>query len=248
MKAGNSNGHPLSRRFRHLLLQLAHQARNDLENIPRHPRRAVHALRIRMKKLPAIIRLVGSRIPGRSRKAVLGCAKQLRKAFTTMRDAQVAADLGFAATAPGTADSAVPMFDQIAKLIRLLEAESLDGLASDDIRDAYIATYRRGRKRMKDCLRDPDPARLHAWRKPVKELYYQSLALHRVRGMKRRLRRARKLGRWLGQDHDWQLIIEKQPEALKKIGPAREKLRRRIFKIAGRLYATSPKKLARQLA
>ena len=248
MKPGKSNGLTLPRRFRHLLLQIARQARNDLKRIPRNPKRAIHALRVRMKKLPAIVSLVESRLRPRSRRAILASAKRLRKAFAAQRDAQVAAELGFAVKPAMKQQGTPALFDEAARLIRLLEVEMLDGLTSDEVRAAYVETYRAGRRRMKSCLEDPDPARLHAWRRPVKELYYQSLALHRAPRMKRRIRRARRLGRWLGQDHDWQLIVENRPAAAERLRPERERLRRRIFKLADKLYSVRPKHLARELA
>lgn len=247
MKPGKTNGSALPRRFQDLLVQLARQARNDLARIPRHPPRAIHALRTRMKKLPAILRLVESRVSTRSRRAILASAKRLRKAFAPQRDAQVAAEMGFPAGPPAKRRPTRPLLQEAARLLRLLEAQTLDGLTRKEVRDAYVKTYRAGRKRMKACLDDPDPALLHAWRRPVKELYYQSLALHRVRGMTRRVRRARRLGRWLGRDHDWQLIVERMPAAGKRIKPERNRLRRRIFKLGRKLYATRPEDLARRI-
>ena len=246
MKPGKSNGRTLPRRFQHLLLQLAEQARRDLEKIPRHPQRAIHALRTRMKKFSAMVRLVESRLHARSRRAILASAKRLKNAFASQRDAQVASEMGFGRQ-PGARPAAAPLFDEAARLIRLLQAERLDGLTLEEVRDAYVETYRAGRKIMKACPDDPDPARLHAWRRPVKDLCYQSLALYPVPGMKRRIRRAHKLGRWLGQDHDWQLIIEREPDAAKRIKPEREQLRRRIFKLAGKLYSARPKKIRQRL-
>lgn len=246
MKPGNVEGPMLSRLFRRLLVQLAHQARNDLDSIPRHPARAIHALRTRMKKLPAIVRLVEARLPQSSRRAILSGAKRLRKAFASQRDAQVAAEMGFAVHPPARQHASPTLFDQAERLLSLLETETLEGLTREDVRDAYVDTYRAGRKRMKTCLDDPDPALLHAWRKPVKELYYQSLALHVVPGMARRIRRARRLGRWLGRDHDWQIIIERKPAAAKRIKPERNRLRRRIFKLARKLYSVRPENLARK--
>lgn len=229
------------------MIQLARQARNDLARIPRHPARAIHALRTRMKKLPAIVHLVESRLSTRSGRAILACAKRLRKAFASQRDAQVAAEMGFPAKPPSERRAATPLLDEASRLIRLIELQTLDGLTGREVRDAYIRTYRAGRKRMKACLDDPDPALLHAWRRPVKELYYQSLALHRVPGMTRRIRRARRLGRWLGRDHDWQLIIERLPAAGKRIKPERNRLRRRIFKVARKLYSARPEALAKKV-
>lgn len=248
MKPGKSNGSALPRRFRHLLIQLARQAQSDLARIPSHPARAIHALRTRMKKLPAIVHLVESRLSERSRHAVLASAKRLRKAFASQRDAQVAAEMGFPPKPPAKQRPTRPLFQEAARLLGLLEAGTLDGLTRKEVRDAYVRTYRSGRKRMKASLDDPDPALLHAWRKSVKELYYQSLALHRVRGMTRRIRRARRLGRWLGRDHDWELIIERLPAAAKRIKPERNRLRRRIFKLGGKLYSVRPEDLGRDLA
>ena len=248
MKPGKRHGSALSRRFQELMLQLARQARGDLEKVPRHSRRAIHALRTRMKKLAAIIRLVKSHLPEPTRRAMLDSAKRLKKAFAAQRDAQVADEMGFAGATPKTRRTPAPLFDEAARLTSLLTAATLDGLTRDEVREAYIGTYRAGRKRMKACLDDPDPARLHAWRKPVKELYYQSLALHQAPGMARRMRRARRLGRWLGRDHDWQAIIERQPRAAKNIARKRARLRRRIFTLAHKLYAAGPKKLGRKLA
>ncbi len=247
MKPGINKGRNLPRDFRQLLLQLALQSRLDLEKIPHHPKRAIHALRTRMKKLSAIVHLVGPRIPARSRRVILASAKGLKNAFALQRDAQVAAEMGFARKSRAIPRATSALLDEVSRLTQLLEAEMLDGLTKKEVRDAYVKTYRAGRKQMKECLTDPDPARLHAWRRPVKELYYQSLALHRAPGMTRRIRRAHRLGRWLGQDHDWQIIIESQPTAAKHIQPERERLRDCIFRLAGKLYSVRPNKLAQKL-
>lgn len=247
MNPGEQDTGTLPRRFEHLLLQLARQARRDLERLPHHPKRAVHALRTRMKKLAAIVRLVRSGLPERSRRAILDSAKRLKNAFTAQRDAQVALELGYASRPPRKPPAQRPLFEEVGRLTGLIETARLGRLRAEDIREAYVRTYRSGRKRMKECLADPDPKRLHSWRKPVKELYYQSLALHQVRGMKRRIRQARRLGRWLGRDHDWQLIVEHLPPAARTIGKKRARLRRRIFRQADRLYGPSPRKLARKL-
>jgi CHAD domain-containing protein len=247
MKLKKSNGLTLPRRFRQLLLQLVHQARNDLKGIPRHPKRCIHALRTRMKKLPAILRLVEPQLPDRSRRAILDSAKRLRQAFAAQRDADVAAEMGFTRRPAVKHRAAVPLFDEVARLTGLIEKEMLDGLTREQVREAYIETYRAGRKRMKACLEDPSPERLHKWRKPVKQLYYQSLAMRSAKGMTHRIRRARQLGRWLGHIHDWQIIIGKTPKAALRLDPKSQKLEKRIFKLARKLYSKRPRKLARQL-
>ncbi|MCE9519366.1 MAG: CHAD domain-containing protein [Verrucomicrobia bacterium] len=248
MKPGSNNErYDLPRSFRQLLLQLARESRSDLKKIPHHPKRAIHALRTRMKKLSAIVNLVGLSIPARTRHAILASTKRLKNAFASQRDAQVAAEMGIACKPLTKSQATAPLYEETSRLAHLLQSVMLDGLTKKELCKAYVETYRTGRKHMKQCLADPDPTRLHAWRKPVKELYYQSLALHRAPGMTRRIRRARRLGRWLGKHHDWQLVLERQLAAGKRIQPKRERLRRRIFKLASKLYAVRPKKLSQKL-
>jgi len=66
MKAASQDDRALQRGLRRLLAQLVRQARRDLQRVPVHPKHAVHDLRTRMKKLPAILGLVKKHVPPRA--------------------------------------------------------------------------------------------------------------------------------------------------------------------------------------
>lgn len=105
---------------------------------------------------------------------------------------------------------------------------------------------------MRRCERDPAPEQLHQWRGPVKDLYYQSLALHELPGMKGRIENARKLGRLLGKRHDFWLLEQhfrngEHDGTLKEVRKRARKTCRRAFGAAERLFCSRPAKLQRCL-
>jgi CHAD domain-containing protein len=246
-----------------VLLHLAEEALRDLESLPAKPDRAIHSLRTRVKNLRAIFRLVQERVPRPSRKAIVACCKVIKGAFSRQRDAHAIAamrlELGNRRHAGpqsgGATEGALAGRSAIAaasRLIGLLGKLRLDGLGWDDVLDACVGCYREARKAFKDCRRDPDPKLLHAWRRPVKDLFYQSRVLQPLKGMKRRVRRAQRLGERLGRWNDLQLLTDDLESGEKhvmgkRIAKERKALKPLIFKAAAKLFSDKPGEMAKAL-
>ena len=86
----------------------------------------------------------------------------------------------------------------------------------------------------------------------MKLLFYESLALHAGDGMKKRVRRSRKVGHLLGSDHDWHLMAaavlkSRHLDLAKELEGKREDLQKRIFHAGRSLFRKSHKTLKKKL-
>lgn len=251
----------LSRRFHLVLLHLAEEARRDLDSPGTRRMRAIHSLRTRMKNLRALLLLVKPRIPKPARKAIATLAGALKDAFSVQRDAQVIASLR--AKFPSLHDArakekgTMKEQDKVAKaqasrLIRMVSKLPLTGLTWADVIGGYLRTCRAARRAMKGCERDPTAKSFHEWRRPVKDLFYQSQVLQPLDGMKHRRNAADRLGSRLGEMNDLHLLREvtrksRSTDALKPIAKRKRALKPAIFKAAAKLFAERPKEIERAL-
>ena len=263
MKERTTSGPLLSRRFHLVLLHLAEEARRDLDSLAARPARAMHSTRTRMKNLRALLLLVKPRIPKPERKAVGTLAAALKDAFSGQRDAHVIAELRVKFSglreSPAKKNAATRnvMGDRTAKadasrLIRMVSKLELNGLTWADVIGGYLQSYRAGRKAMKACARKPGVKAFHAWRKPVKELFYQSQVLQPLDGMKHRRNAAERLGDRLGTVNDLYLIhgVAKKSRAadsVKQIAKQQRALQPGIFKAAAKLFGGRPREIERAL-
>src|SRR5579871_2002788 len=103
MKDGESSNSPLGRRFHRFLTRLVQHARNDLHHLPLQQNRRIHLLRVRMKKLRAILRLVKARMPELEYRSIQSSARKLKQTFDRQRDARVAAELSARFGVPSSA-------------------------------------------------------------------------------------------------------------------------------------------------
>ena len=263
MKERTTSGPLLSRRFRLVLLHLAEEARRDLDALAARPVRAIHSLRTRMKNLRALLLLVKMRIPKPSRKTVAALAGALKDAFAGQRDAHVIAALR--AKFPGlresgTKEKAAPQNaerDRTAKadasrLIRMVSKLTLNGLTWADVIGAYLRSYRAGRKAMKACERERSAETFHDWRRPVKELFYQSQVLQPLDGMRERRSTAERLGDRLGEMNDLHLLRSsakksRASDAMKHIAKKQRELKPTVFKAAAKLFGERPREIQRAL-
>ena len=80
----------------------------------------------------------------------------------------------------------------------------------EPITDGLAATYRRGRRRLRQAAKDPGDENLHDWRKSVKHLWYQVRLLEGsapsvLSPLAQELDR---LGESLGEDHDLAVLVD----------------------------------------
>lgn len=259
--------------LKNLLTGLARHAEGDLRRIPSAPAENIHALRTRMKKLHALLRLANHHVPPETSKNLRQRMRDIKNAFTESRDAEVmqklvarmshqrrmppleegVPEMGMPDASTVPADPLVrQVVGQVATLRRALNALPLQSLTWRDVISAYSRRYRACRRALRRCEKDPDPKLFHRWRRPVKELYYMSLALHALPGVVPRIAPTRELGSLLGREHDLILLHDKASGAgadewHREIAKRVEKLHRRIFALAEDLFAQPRRKVRKAL-
>ncbi len=143
------------------------------------------------------------------------------------------------------------------RLRELISAQSLDSLTWKAVASEFQRCSKKERSAWLAALDDPSAEQLHAWRNATKTHYQQMLLVHRLTGrMKRRLKLAGSLGRWLGWHHDLDMLAsllnpatdKTGKRALKEIARRQRKLRRRIFRTAARLHDKARSKTTKRLA
>ncbi len=204
--------------LRALLRQLAAQGLRDLERMREAPDAAIHDLRVRMKKLRAVLRLGKTAANKTMLSAIDHHCRAIKNSYGAQRDDMVLQRLcqkhfheALPASAEIRAADRTPEHGQreLLALDRELERLPLAGLEWKQVLANYRKTWRSAKKRMRRWEDHQDPHDLHPWRKRVKQLYFQSLALIWLKGAKKRIRRARKLGSRLGRDHDLAGLISR---------------------------------------
>ena len=263
MKERTTSSPSLSRRFRLVLLHLAEEARRDLDSLAGRPMRAIHSLRTRMKNLRALLVLVKPCIPKPSLKAVNKLAGVIKDAFSAQRDAHIISTMRVRfpglpdLDGKGKAALTNPERDRAAKadasrLIRMVSKLDLHGLTWAEVISGYLKTCRAGQKAMKACERERSAESFHEWRRPVKELFYQSQVLQPLGGMKRRRSAADCLGDRLGEMNDLQLLrvaakTSRSKDAVKRIASEQRALKPAIFKAAEKLFCERAREIEREL-
>lgn len=264
----------LLRKIRSTLLSISRQAERDLELLPSDDvQRRIHTLRVRMKKLRAILRLLKPGLAPATLHAIRRRLRILKQAFSRNRDQHVLQSLvakfqvkcsttrhlpriQFPAPQKGRRSADLPTRTQLLRLkatahelTHQLETLTIRPMDGHDIAKAYVRRYSAALKGFRRSMKKPTPERLHRWRSPVKDHYLQSLLLLRDR---RHLKLSRRLGSWLGQMHDLSLLHahcqQHAPDAwVRTIRRRMKNLLARIFRKARRLFEISPSKLLRHV-
>ena len=201
----------------------AMQAVLDLRRMETRPDHGIHCVRVRMKKLHALLQLLPG---GNALRPLKALTRKLRRAFTLNRDRHVLAALvaELSGREPPEGPSAKKASAALlvkARRLAGVACELLAGMASLDLAhltwepvlEAHARRYRKGRHQLKQCERDPSPGRLHGLRKTVKDLYYQTLLLRGLKHARRRLGLAHKLASHLGRLHDVDHFLALPPGA-----------------------------------
>jgi CHAD domain-containing protein len=208
-------------------------AAGDLERLPSAPEPSVHALRVRMKKLRALLRLAEPQLPRAVRARLRRRIREIKNAFSSSRESDVLQKLAnqlrrehrlppaeFLSSSTPAQPLPPPVVKRmLAALRRSLTALPLEGLTEDDLLTAYAARYRACRRCMRECSETAPAEFFHRWRKRVKDWYFLSLTLHCCRTARHHIRPAEKLGHWLGEEHDLAVLTSRIT------GPGAEKWR-----------------------
>lgn len=251
---------------------------------------SVHEFRKTMKKLRALLRLIAGAVPSDACKQWRATFRYAASALAQNRDSAVlGATLRCACQAAlpdlspttctwsirpeamqeGTAPSVQLDASQLRALRGLLRdaAKALIGspdldLGVGQLFDGFDRSYRGGRKQLRRLGDSPSPRRLHAFRKRVKEQFYQIQLLVRLapKAMKRKVAQFDNLGELLGEYHDLfhlrtalednriELSELVRQDALLEWTQARLlSLERDALKLGRQLYRTSPKARLRRL-
>lgn len=158
---------------------------------------AIHNARTTIKKVRSIIELTAPSFTRDQRNDLTGLLREAASRMAPLRDAQVLLDTfdlllekkglsqeQFATLRDGLVDSARQRRSndtrQIPHVIRLLKRIqksipewNLDELSGKDLQRRIRRTYRRGRSTLELCATTGDQEQFHAWRKLVKQLWYQ---------------------------------------------------------------------------
>jgi CHAD domain-containing protein len=259
----------------------------------RHPAKqrgvTVHEVRKHLKRLRAAMRLAITEV-GKDRHAREDrCVRKIGRLVSDLRDAQVRLQTLIQLrdeTAKGPQDSPFPRIEELLSLEResfsaafagwqkqaipqLERVEArllkwpLDGLTWKQVCRAVGKIYKRGQRRLAKTINDPDPENFHAWRKPVKDLWYQLRILQPLNRvvLTEMAHDAEVLGELLGREHDlnflWaRLEKERSDEALrdelaqlqKLIRKRGKRLRTNALELGRRFYAESAKAFSKRIS
>jgi hypothetical protein len=206
--------------LRRLVGNLSEMASGDARRMARQPVVAVHALRVRMKKIRALLRL--GAVEGEDLEEVHRQCREIMRGVSTARDEEVMRRLygklfdevpAWEREAEATQWSVVRVRREVKRLAEMLAGVTFSGLNWDVVRANFEASFRRARKSFRRCEAGDGPDSFHALRKRVKVMYFQSVALRQLRGAKRRIRLAKALGKHLGREHDLAILASRLAKA-----------------------------------
>jgi CHAD domain-containing protein len=166
----------------------------------------------------------------------------------------------FSAAFAGWQKQAIPQLERVeARLLKW----PLEGLTWKQICGAVGKIYKRGQRGLAKTIDDPEPENFHAWRKWVKDIWYQLRILQPLNRivLTEMARDAEVLGELLGGEHDlnflWaRLETEKGDEALrdelaqleKLIRKRGKRLRTNALELGRRFYAEPAKAFAKRIS
>ena len=259
----------------------------------RHPAKqrgvTVHEVRKHLKKLRAAMRLAIPEVGKNRHTREDRCVRKIGRLVSDLRDAQVRLQTLIQLrddTAKGPEDSPFPRIEELLSLEResfsaafagwqkqaipqLERVEArllkwpLEGLTWKQICGAVGKIYKRGQRGLAKTIDDPEPENFHAWRKRVKDIWYQLRILQPLNRMvlTEMARDAEVLGELLGREHDlnflWaRLETEKGDEALrdelaqleKLIRKRGKRLRTNALELGRRFYAEPAKAFAKRIS
>ena len=254
----------------------------------RHPApqrgETVHETRKHLKKLRAALDLVAREV-GKQRFAREDrCVRQIAKLVSDLRDAHVRLQTlielrdddekrfaqlenllsiereSFSAAFAGWQKQAVP---KLKALNTRLAQWPLNDLTWKSVCAAVTKSYRRGRNALDRALKKPSAECMHAWRKEVKQLWYQLRLLHPLNRvvLEKIAADTKTLGQLLGCDHDYAFLMERfdekqaEPESKKELADLGKLIRKRgrrlqrnAIELGRRFYAEPPKAFAKRIS
>lgn len=246
------------RKLKRLLLQLCEHAQQDVRRIAFHEETSTHQLRVRIKKMMALLRLANAGIEKQTLQAMRKHLRSVKNACAGNREHVVQCRLIDKLTRrfhlapkhrpqlldrPLQPPPASELHHQLYAVGQLIHSTCIQSLSEEQILAAHARCYRKGRHLMQQAFETKDKRTLHRWRHRVKDLYFQTLVLYQLRGAARRIRRARRLGTLLGRDQDLANLASEPAFAVRRnpwlpvLNEHRDELRERYLSLGHKLYA-----------
>ena len=239
-------------------------SRELVENIERLPDDSVtriHDIRVSTKKIQGLLRLSGKFIDAADQLAVRALTRSIRTAFAGQRDEEViqlrfkellpSADSSELSPAPVVAAvSPEEALGQARQLVTMLAGFSLEALHRRDLVRTAAASYRKARRLLKSCRRAPEDDAMHTWRKRVKDVSYQTLALASLPHLARRTAPLDRLADALGEYHDLAVLQTRlggHETHAKVVARRKQKVGKTAFKLGAKILAKPPGDFAKKL-
>ncbi len=259
----------------------------------RHPAKqrgvTVHEVRKHLKKLRAAMRLAIPEVGKDRHTCEDRCVRKIGRLVSDLRDAQVRLQTliqlrdesakgsedspfarieellslereSFSAAFAGWQKQAIPQLERVeARLLKW----PLECLTWKQVCGAVEKIYKRGQRGLAKTIDDPDPEKFHAWRKRVKDLWYQLRILQPLNRvvLTEMAHNAEVLGELLGREHDLHFLwarLEKEcgDQALhgelakleKLIRKRGKRLRTNALELGRRFYAEPAKAFAKRIS
>ena len=259
----------------------------------RHPAKergvTVHEVRKHLKKLRAAMRLAVGEVGKNQHACEDRCVREIGRLVSDLRDSQVRLQTlirvrdeavkkseenpfprieellvlereSFSAAFSGWQKQAIPKLERVGER---LSKWPLDGISWKQICGAVENIYERGQRGLSKTIKKPVPENFHAWRKRVKDLWYQLRILQPLNRvvLEKIAADAEVLGELLGHEHDFHFLLarmekESGDDALrgelvqlrKVIRKQGKRLRRDALELGRRFYAEPSKAFAKRIS
>jgi CHAD domain-containing protein len=259
----------------------------------RHPAKergvTVHEVRKHLKKLRAAMRLAVGEVGKNQHAREDRCVREIGRLVSDLRDAQVRLQTlihlrdeaikkpdenpfprieellslereSFSAAFAGWQKQAIPKLERARER---LSKWPLDCITWKQICGAVQKIYKRGQRGLAKTIKKPVPENFHAWRKRVKDLWYQLRILQPLNRvvLEEMAHDAEVLGELLGREHDFDFLMarlekESRDDALrdelarlqKLIRKRRRRLCRNALELGRRFYAEPSKAFAKRIS
>jgi CHAD domain-containing protein len=248
----------------------------------------VHEVRKHLKKLRATMRLAAGAVGKECHAREDRCVRKIGRLVSGLRDAQVRLQTfielrdqaskrseqlfacteellllereSFSAAFSGWQNQAVLQLQRVKE--RLMNWQ-LEGLSWKEICGAVAKIYKRGQRGLEKTVADPVPENFHAWRKRVKDIWYQLRILQPLNRvvLTEMAHDAEVLGELLGLEHDLdfllarlekesgdQALAEELAQLQKLIGKRCRRLHRDALELGRRFYAEPAKAFAKRIS
>jgi CHAD domain-containing protein len=280
---------PLSKGLKRIFCEQIDSALHCCHNPAKQRGVAVHEVRKHLKKLRAAMRLAVSEIGKNCLAKEDRCVRRIGRLVSDLRDAQVRLQTfrrlrdkaakdrskhlfpcteellllereSFSAAFAGWQRQAVPQLEEVKA--RLL-AWPLDDMNWKEICNAVCKIYRRGQRALAEAIDDPETDNFHAWRKRVKDVWYELRILQPLNRtvLEEMAHDAEVLSELLGNEHDLDFLrtrLEKESgdqilaaelTSLQKLISKRcKRLRRDALELGRRFYAEPSKAFAKRIS